>query len=74
MSSYEDEERRQELWQFIRDVSEVEEIPMSSIRELASAHVIDITRYRKAWDALCDEAYKVISVAEDRMEAADEYQ
>ena len=71
MSSYEDEERRRELFQFIRDVSEVEEIPMSSIRELASAHVIDITKYRIVWDALCEEAYKVIEIAEERMEAAD---
>ena len=73
MGSREAEERRRELFQFIRDVSEVEEIPMSSIRELANAHVIDITKYRIAWDALCDEAYKVIDVAESRMEAADEY-
>lgn len=73
MSSREAEERRRELFQFIRDVSEVEEIPMSSIRELANAHVIDITKYRIAWDALCDEAYRVISIAEDRMEAADEH-
>ena len=72
MSNREQEERRQELWQLIRDVSEVEEIPMSPIRELANAHVIDITKYRIAWDALCDEAYKVIEIAEDRMEAADE--
>ena len=67
MSSYEDEERRRELFQFIRDVSECEEIPMAAIRELASAHVIDITKYRIAWDALCEEAYKVIEIAEERM-------
>ena len=73
MSNREQEERRMELFQLIRDVSEVEDIPMSSIRELANAHVIDITKYRIAWDALCEEAYKVIEVAEDRMEAADEY-
>lgn len=73
MGSREQEERRQELFQFIRDVSECEELAMSSIRELASAHCIDITRYHKAWEALCDEAYKVIDVAEQRMEAADEY-
>ena len=73
MSSREQEERRQELWQLIRDVSEVENIPMSSIRELANAHVIDITKYRIVWDALCEEAYKVIEIAEDRMEASDEF-
>ena len=73
MSNREQEERRQELWQLIRDVSEVENIPMSSIRELANAHVIDITKYRIVWDALCEEAYKVIEIAEDRMEASDEY-
>ena len=73
MSNREQEERRQELWQLIRDVSACEEVPMSSIRELANAHVIDITKYRIAWDALCDEAYKVISIAEDRMEASDEF-
>jgi len=71
MSDREAEERRQELFQFIRDVSECEEIPMAAIREMASAHVIDITKYRIAWDALCEEAYKVISVAEERMEAAE---
>ena len=73
MGSQEAEERRRELFQFIRDVSEVEEIPMSSIREMASAHVIDITKYRIAWEALCEEGWKVVEVAENRMEAADEY-
>ena len=73
MGSYEDEERRRELFQFIRDVSEAEEIPMTAIRELASAHVIDITNYHKAWEALCAEGWKVVEIAEDRMEAADEY-
>lgn len=72
-SDLEREHMRAELWQLIRDVSEVEEIPMSQITELADAHVIDITKYRIVWDALCDEAYKVIDVAEQRMEAADEY-
>lgn len=74
MGSYEDEERRRELFQFIRDVSECEEIPMTAIRELASAHVIDITKYRVVWDALCEEAYKLIEIAEERMEATDEYE
>jgi hypothetical protein len=71
MSSYEDEERRQELFQLIRDTLEVEEIPMAAIRELSSAHVIDITNYHRAWEALCEEAYKVVSAAEDRMEACE---
>ena len=73
MSSYDDEERRRELWQLIRDCSEVEEIPMSSIRQLADAHIIDVTAYSQAWDKLCEEAWKVVEVAEERMEAADEY-
>jgi hypothetical protein len=72
MSNREQEERRQELWQLIRDVSACEEVPMSSIRELANAHVIEVTRYCAAWDKLCDEAYKVIEIAEERMEAADD--
>jgi len=71
-SELEREHMRAELWQLIRDVSEVEEIPMSSIRELSNAHVIDITNYHKAWEALCAEGWKVVSEAEDRMEAADE--
>jgi hypothetical protein len=72
MGSYEDEERRRELFQLIRDVSEVEEIPMAAIRELSSAHVIDITNYHKAWEALCAEGWKVVEIAEERMEACDE--
>lgn len=60
---------RGELWQLIRDVSEVEEIPMSNIKELANAHVIDVANYFAAWDALCEQAWKVIEVAEERMEA-----
>ena len=70
-SELEREHMRAELWQLIRDVSEVEEIPMSSIKELADAHVIDITNYHKAWEALCLEGWKVVEVAEERMEAAD---
>ena len=67
------EHMRAELYQLIRDVSEAEEIPMSSIRQLADAHVIDITNYHKAWETLCEEGWKVVEVAEERMEAADEY-
>ena len=73
MSSYEDEERRRELWQLIRDASEVEEIPMAQIQELANAHKIDVTAYSKAWDKLCLEAWKVVEVAEELMEASNEY-
>ena len=72
-SELEREHMRAELWQLIRDVSECEEIPISQIRELADAHVIDVTAYSKAWDALCEEGWKVVEVAEERMEAANEY-
>ena len=73
MSDLEREHMRAELWQLIRDCSEVEEIPMSSIRQLADAHIIDVTAYSQAWDKLCEEAWKVVEVAEERMEACDEY-
>ena len=73
MSDLEREHIRAELWQLIRDVSEVEEIPMSQIRELADAHVIDVTAYGEAWQKLCEEGWKVVEVAEERMEAAAEW-
>ena len=72
MSSYEDEERRRELFQLIRDISECEELPIFSVKELASAHVIDTTKYHKAWEALCEEGWKLVEVCEERMEACDE--
>ena len=72
-SELEREHMRAELWQLIRDVSEVEEIPMSQIRELADAHVIDVTAYSRARDALCEVGWKVVEVAEERMEACNEY-
>ena len=72
-SDLEREHMRAELWQLIRDVSEVEEIPMAQIRALAEAHVIDVTEYSRAWDKLCEECWKVVEVAEERMEAANEY-
>ena len=72
-SDLEREHIRAELWQLIRDCSEVEEIPMSSIRTIAEAHVIDVTEYSRAWDKLCEAAWAVVEVAEERMEAADEY-
>ena len=59
---------RAELWQLIRDASEVEEIPMALIRELCGRNAIDCTGYHKAWEALCVEAWKVVSAAEDQME------
>ena len=68
---YERELHRAELWQLIRDASEVEEIPMSKIRELADAHVIDVTAYSQAWDKLCHEGWKVVEVAEERMEGSE---
>jgi hypothetical protein len=72
-SDLEREHMRAELWQLIRDVSEVEEIPMAQIRTLADAHVIDVTEYSRAWDKLCEAAWAVVEVAEERMEAANEY-
>ena len=71
MSDLEREHIRAELWQLIRDCSEVEEIPMSSIRELAAGLIIDVTAYSQAWEKLCEEAWKVVEVAEERMEAAE---
>ena len=73
ISELEREHMRAELYQLIRDVSEVEEIPMAQIQELANAHVIDVTAYSQAWDKLCLEAWKVVEVAEERMEGCDEY-
>jgi len=73
MSDLEREHIRAELWQLIRDVSEVEEIPMSSIRELAAGLIIDVTAYSQAWEKLCLEAWKVVEVAEERMEGSNEY-
>ena len=73
MSDLEREHMRAELWQLIRDASEVEEIPMAQIQELANAHVIDVTAYSQAWEKLCLEAWKVVEVAEELMEGADEY-
>ena len=70
-SDLEREHIRAELWQLIRDVSEVEEIPMSKIRELADAHVIDVTAYSRAWDKLCEAAWDVVDVAESRLEASE---
>jgi len=71
MSDREAEERRRELWQLIRDASVVEEIPMAQIRELANAHVIDVTAYGEAWQKLCEEGWKVVALAEERMEATE---
>jgi len=71
MSDLEREHIRAELWQLIRDVSEVEEIPMAQIQELANAHVIDVTAYSQAWDKLCQEGWKVVEVAEERMEGSE---
>ena len=72
-SDLEREHMRAELWELILHCSEVEEIPMSEIRTLAAAHVIDVTEYHKAWEALCEEGWKVVEVADERMEAANEY-
>ena len=44
---------------------------MSSIRQLADAHVIDVTAYSQAWEKLCLEAWEVVEVAEERMEATE---
>ena len=47
----------------------VEEIPMNRIQDLCSEHVIDCYRFQSAWLKLLDESHKVMSVAEERMEA-----
>ena len=73
-SDLEREHIRAELWQLIRDCSEVEEICMSQIRTLADAHSIDVKEYSEAWERLCEAAWVVVEKAEDKMEAADEYE
>ena len=56
-----------ELWELISMVSDVEDIPISDIRDLADAHGISIERFVEKWVKLCDEGHIVISQAEGKM-------
>ena len=47
----------------------VEEINVARVQELCDEHVIDCYRFQSAWLKLLDESHKVMSVAEERMEA-----
>ena len=47
----------------------VEEIPISRIEELCSAHVIDCYKFVSGWHKLLDESHKVMDRVEERMEA-----
>ena len=47
----------------------VEEIPMARIQAICDEHVIDCYKFNSLWIKLLDESHKVMSVAEERMEA-----
>jgi len=56
-----------ELWELISMVSDVEDIPISHIREIADAHGISIERFVEQWVKLCDESQIVIEQSEGKM-------
>ena len=56
-----------ELWELISMVSDVEDISISHIRDLADAHGISIERFVERWVKLCDEGHIVINQAEEKM-------
>jgi hypothetical protein len=56
-----------ELWELISMVSDVEDIPISHIREIADAHGISVERFVEQWVKLCDESHIVINQAEAKM-------
>jgi len=47
----------------------VEEIPMARIQSLCDEHVIDVYKFNSLWLKLLDESHKLMSRAEERMEA-----
>lgn len=47
----------------------IEEIPMARIQDLCSEHVIDCYKFNSLWLKLLDESHKIVSRAEERMEA-----
>ena len=56
-----------ELWELISMVSDVEDVPISHIRDLADAHGISIERFVEQWVKLCDEGHIIINQAEEKM-------
>ena len=56
-----------ELWELISMVSDVEDISISYIRDIADAHGISIERFVERWVKLCDEGSIVINQAEAKM-------
>ena len=56
-----------ELWELISMVSDVEDVPISNIRDLADTYGISIERFVEKWVKLCDEGHIVINQAEGKM-------
>ena len=56
-----------ELWELISMASDVEDIPISHITEIAEAHGISVERFVTQWVKLCDESHIVINQAEGKM-------
>ena len=56
-----------ELWELISMVSDVEDVPISHIRDLADAHGISIERFVEQWVRLCGEGHIIINQAEEKM-------
>ena len=56
-----------ELWELISMVSEVEDVPISDIRNIADAHAISVERFVETWVKLCDEVHIVVNQAEGKM-------
>ena len=56
-----------ELWELISMVSDVEDVPISDIREACDAKGISCERFIEKWREACDEAEIIITQAEAQM-------
>ena len=61
------DQKMSELWELISMVSEVEDVPISDIRNIADAHAISVERFVETWVKLCDEVHIVVGQAEAKI-------
>ena len=61
------DQKMSELWELISMVSEVEDVPISDIRNIADAHAISVERFVETWAKLCDEVHIVVGQAEAKI-------
>ena len=61
------DQRASQMWSLIDALWAIEEVEISTIRELCDDYGISCEKFIEIWNRLCDEAHIIINQAEERI-------